>query len=73
MKVEIEDVIRDGTSCNFCHRGVLKPDGCAIGFNYPYEKVYTIQRETGSGIKAAICNDCAEELMIKINAIKNGK
>ena len=62
MIVEIEDVIKMYTSCNFCSRGELKEWG--IGFRYPYHEVYTMVRD-GNGVKVAICEECIKELYSK--------
>ncbi len=75
MKIEREEVKKDGTSCNFCDRGKLKTNG-TIGLDYPYDKVTTIQRDKGNGIKVSICDDCMTELTktyLRNNLLERGK
>jgi hypothetical protein len=66
MIVEKENVIRDGVNCNFCDKGKLKESG--IGLLYPYKTVFTLKRE-GSGLKASICKDCMDELIMKTDVL----
>jgi hypothetical protein len=68
MKVEIENMKDFHTSCNFCNKGELSRRG--IQLLYPYEFVYTFQRE-GNGLKATICEECLKELFIKTNQNNN--
>lgn len=60
MRVEIENVRKDCTSCNFCQKGEL--NGYHNNLIYPYENVFTFIMSTGSGLKASICEDCLNEL-----------
>ena len=68
MKVEKENIKYTGSSCNFCNKGEMCKD--SIRLIYPYETLYTFQRE-GSGLKAAICEDCLKELFLKTNQNNN--
>ncbi len=69
MELAIEQVVRDGTSCNFCQRGILK-ENAAAGFVYPYDAVLTFKRES-SGLKPAICESCLDELYTKGKELLN--
>lgn len=65
MKVTKKNVIKDIQSCNFCSKGELNSDEMRL--KYPYEDVYEFVRDTGSGLCASICKECATELLNKIN------
>jgi hypothetical protein len=67
MKVIKRNVSKDYVSCNFCSRGNLHPE--IPDFHYPYTDVYEFVRDSGSGITAAICKDCAHELVEKIKTL----
>lgn len=62
MLVQIESVIKQTTSCNFCNKVQLKES--SLGLKYPYENVVTFKRE-GNGLCASICEDCLNELTDK--------
>lgn len=59
MKVTIEQVKKDGASCNFCNKGVF--DAKEIKLKYPYDTVISFTGER-SGLKACICRECLEDL-----------
>lgn len=65
MKVIKKNVIKDTQSCNFCTKGEL--DEKNMRLLYPYEDVYEFIRDTGNGLCACICKECAAELLNKIN------
>ena len=70
MNVKLKNVIKDNTSCNFCNKGELND----IGDNliYPYKTIYVFQRGNNS-LEAAICDECFEELYIKVKLLKSCK
>lgn len=63
LKIKKEIVSKDYTSCNFCDRGELSKS--KMGLVYPYEEVVTVCRESGRGMKMAICQECLSELVDK--------
>ena len=63
MEIELEDVWKDSTSCNFCQKGELNKFGNSL--IYPYKKVINFKRENGNGLCACICEECLEELYKK--------
>lgn len=54
MIVNVKNVHRDSTSCQFCSQGKLAPNG--VSLIYPYENVLEF------GHRVTICSECLERL-----------
>ena len=62
--IKVETVtVRDQGSCNFCKRGILTNSG--TNMVYPYSTVHQISNNKGGGIKANLCDDCLNVLIMK--------
>lgn len=60
MRVEKVSIKKDHGSCNLCSRGELSFEKRVLV--YPYEYVYRISRDSGSGLTVTICEDCLNEI-----------
>lgn len=71
MRIIKHSVDKDREHCNFCNRGELSTTG--FGLVYPYNTVYSIQRNEGGALLAFICEECLLELAPVIEIIKTSK
>lgn len=71
MRIVKHNVDKDREHCNFCNKGELSTTGW--GLSFPYDTVYSIQRNERGGLLAFICEDCLLELGPVIETIKTTK